>query len=80
MSALRTQLNGGTLNDAHLTVTSDEDESDEDEPQATTPRASLDQTDKPRAASTCSVATAGSHQINNLSSCGRVPREGLRAL
>jgi len=43
-------LNGGTLNDAHLTVTSDTVESDEDEPQAPTPRASLDQTDKPRAA------------------------------
>ncbi|KAF9650386.1 hypothetical protein BDM02DRAFT_1415941 [Thelephora ganbajun] len=43
-------LNGGTLNDAHLSVTSDAIESDEDEPQVPTPRASLDQTDKPRAA------------------------------
>ena len=51
--AFQTQLNGGTLNDAHLTVTSDTLESDEDEPQVHTPRASLDQTDKPRAASAC---------------------------
>jgi len=43
-------LNGGTLNDAQLTVTSDTVESDEDEPQVPTPRTSLDQTDKPRAA------------------------------
>jgi len=43
-------LSGGTLNDAHLTVASENVESDEDEPQVHTPRASLDQTDKPRAA------------------------------
>jgi len=43
-------LNGGTLNDAHLAVTSDTDESNEGEHQPPTPRASLDQTDKPRAA------------------------------
>jgi len=43
-------LNGGTLDDAHLTVTSDTADSDEGEPQPPTPRASLDQTDKPRAA------------------------------
>jgi len=43
-------LNGGTLNDSPLTVTSDAAENDEGEPQSPTPRASLDQTDKPRAA------------------------------
>ncbi|KAF9782512.1 hypothetical protein BJ322DRAFT_1076396 [Thelephora terrestris] len=43
-------LNGGTLNDAHLTVASEEVESDDEESRPPTPRASLDQTDKPRAA------------------------------
>lgn len=54
------QLNGGTLNDAHLTVTSDAVENDEDEPQPPTQRASIDQTDKPRAASACTlIVTTG---------------------
>jgi hypothetical protein len=43
-------LHGGTLNDAHLSVTSEFFESDEEESPVNTPRASLDQTDKPRAA------------------------------
>jgi len=43
-------LHGGTLNDAHLSVTSEDLESDEEESQVHTPRTSLDQADKPRAA------------------------------